>query len=106
MAGVRAGPLLHTSRQALGVVGAMGCGLLRNEKGRIRYYYSGRTAEEPRGGICLAESDDGLHWVKPKLGQMKMAGEDSNRLHIDGLPDLNVRITTPDFCIGSVLGTI
>ena len=72
------GPLVRADSPGdeRGIVGARGNGMLRDEKGRRRYYYSGHTAREPRGAICVAESDDGVKWTKPKLGQVRMGGED------------------------------
>jgi hypothetical protein len=65
---------------------AMGCGIVRDTAGRIRLYYSRRSASEPHGAICFAESEDGIRWVKPKLGQVRVTGQDTNALRIEGIP--------------------
>ena len=68
-------------------ISAMGTGLVHDSDGRIRLYYTGYSSGEPKSGICVAESEDGLHWRKPLLGQMRIDGADTNRLQIEGLPD-------------------
>lgn len=85
----KVGPLIRPDSpgDGRGVIGAMGNGLLRDEKGRLRYYYSGHTAEEPRGAICVAESVDGRVWTKPDLGQASIGGARTNRLSIEGVPE-------------------
>src|SRR5262249_17997440 len=70
-----------------GVSAAMGCGILRLDDGRYRLYYSGYSIGEPQRGICVAESPDGLRWTKPRLGQVQIDGQDTNRLNIAGLPE-------------------
>ena len=70
-----------------GVSAAMGCGILHLDDGRLRLYYSGYSKGEPQRGTCVAESGDGLHWTKPRLGQVHIDGSDSNRLGIGSLPD-------------------
>ncbi len=57
------------------------------EDGRWRLYYSVSAVEEGMRGIALAESDDGLCWGKPPLGQLRVDGADTNRLAVGGLPD-------------------
>ena len=70
-----------------GVSTAMGCGIQRLADGRYRLYYSGYTRSEPQRGVCVAESDDGLHWTKPPLRQLQIDGRETNRLDISGLPE-------------------
>lgn len=44
------------------------------------------------GPICYAESEDGIHWVKPNLGQLKFKGNtDNNALN---LPDAIIHCPT------------
>jgi hypothetical protein len=82
------GPLIQPDSPGddRGVIGAMGCGIVRDTAGHIRLYYSGRSAGEPHGAICIAESEDGIRWVKPKLGQVRVSGQDTNALRIEGVP--------------------
>ena len=57
--------------------------------GGCRLYYSGRDPEKERAfGIAVAESSDGITWTKPGLGQVKVGGEDTNRIQPDGMPDV------------------
>ena len=43
------------------------------------------------GPVCYAESDDGIHWVKPELGQVEWRGSTANNvirlgdLHVEGV---------------------
>ncbi|QDU82330.1 hypothetical protein Pla110_40850 [Polystyrenella longa] len=46
------------------------------------WYYSVSLKRESdklkQGPVCYAESDDGIHWTKPKLGQVEIAGSKQN----------------------------
>ncbi len=64
------------------------------DDGRWRMYYSCVGEAFRRMGVGVAESDDGLTWTKPKLGQMEWEGEDTNRILIEGLPE-DARIIQP-----------
>jgi hypothetical protein len=55
------------------------------DDGRWRMYYSCHRWQPRSLGIAVAESSDGLNWRKPPLGQMKVEGQDTNRLVIEGL---------------------
>ncbi|NWG12672.1 MAG: hypothetical protein HXY20_03960 [Acidobacteria bacterium] len=77
-----------------GVSTAMGCGFTRDERGRLRLYYTGYSKPARNSAICIAESDDAIHWTKPALGQVKIDGIDTNRLEIRGLPE-GVTATQP-----------
>ena len=55
--------------------------LLDNEKFRMWYYAIGSGNDWSglrQGPICYAESDDGLHWTKPNLGQVLYKGSRNN----------------------------
>ena len=60
----------------------------RYEKGCYRMYYLGwqcpsrEPGAKPRYPIvgCYAESEDGLHWVKPELGLMEFGGDKKNNI--------------------------
>lgn len=63
------------------------CGtLIRLEDGRYRLYYSGYTRAMREFWIAVAESDDGVTWTKPPLGQVTIDGHDTNRLAIQNTP--------------------
>ena len=49
-------------------------------------------------GIAVAESGDGRHWEKPMLGQLNVAGKDSNRLAVAGLGEGVTRCGQPQVC--------
>ena len=58
------------------------------DEGRFRmWYYPLHYGSEPsdlkQGPVCYAESDDGIHWVKPNLGQVEIKGNrDNNALKL------------------------
>lgn len=56
------------------------------EDGRWRLYYSVSHVQDNMRGMAVAESADGRRWEKPGLGQLCVAGADTNRLAIAGLP--------------------
>jgi len=63
--------------------------------GGYRLYYSGGHPDEARlYRIAIAESADGLAWMKPDLGQMEFEGADTNWLWPEGMPD-GASITQP-----------
>jgi len=61
------------------------------EDGSYRMYYwsyGSRCCEDPNESMprgLVATSTDRLHWEKPDLGQVKVRGEGSNILHIEGM---------------------
>jgi hypothetical protein len=65
-------------------------GTVLHERGRFRmWYYAVSLGEGPEGlregPVCYAESEDGLHWTKPALGQVLYKGRrDNNAI---ALPD-------------------
>lgn len=100
-------PVLTPSRDNPNAVDYIGChfyGAVLYEDGKFRMWYYpvslGRnpdiTPEQKRlteswkpdlwlGTVCYAESDDGIHWTKPNLGQLLFKGNrDNNALD---LPD-------------------
>ena len=68
------------------------------DDGSWRLYYSVSDAEVPVRGIAVATSADGLHWTKSALGQVRVGGEDSNRLAVQGLPDGVTCYSQPQVC--------
>ncbi len=63
--------------------------------GSYRLYSSGRHPDDARLlRLAYAESQDGVNWTKPDLGQMHYGGEDTNWIWPEGLPD-GVSITQP-----------
>ena len=65
------------------------------EDGTYRMYYwsyGSRCCDDPNESLprgLVATSTDGLHWEKPDLGQVKVRGEGSNILQIEGM-DLQI----------------
>lgn len=65
--------------------------------GIYRMYYRGQNfvygeagLSSPRGKyICYAESDDGIHWVKPELGLVEFDGSGKNNIVMDAKHILN-----------------
>ncbi len=55
--------------------------------GSWRMYYSCTQRRPLAFGIAVAESGDGIHWTKPRLGQMLWEGNDTNRLVMEDLHD-------------------
>jgi hypothetical protein len=62
------------------------CGtILRLDDGRLRLYYT--TSDARRMRLAVAESDDGLVWQRPSLGQEIWHGHDTNRIVLTGVPE-------------------
>ena len=60
--------------------------------GRLRlWYFAFNTERRPdeldRGGYAYAESRDGVHWAKPKLGLVEFRGSKDNNLFYTCAPD-------------------
>lgn len=67
--------------------------------GGYRLYYSALTEERPTMmRLAYAESDDGLKWRKPDLGQIEWNGEGTNWLHVAGL-DAAWNVAQPQVCL-------
>ncbi len=63
--------------------------------GGYRLYYSLNQSEPVKVyRLALAESEDGLSWTKPNLGQMAYQGADTNWLWPEGMPE-GSNITQP-----------
>lgn len=63
--------------------------------GGYRLYYSGGHPETDRPyRLAYAESEDGVRWTKPDLGQMQYGGEDTNWIWPEGMPE-GVSTTQP-----------
>ena len=52
---------------------------------RASHWDTERKKETHREVTCYAESRDGLHWVKPKLGLFEFNGSRENNIVVDGL---------------------
>jgi hypothetical protein len=65
------------------------CTVLRDGE-RFRVYYRGMPADVVDGTAgevtCVAESDDGIHWTKPQLGQFEARGTKDNNVVLAGDP--------------------
>ncbi len=54
------------------------------------FVYGGAELGSPRGKyVCYAESDDGIHWVKPELGLVEFDGSTKNNIILDAESILN-----------------
>jgi hypothetical protein len=59
-------------------------GTVLHNKGKFQMWYyavshvEGHEQDLKQGPVCYAESDDGLHWTKPKLGQVEINGSKEN----------------------------
>jgi len=60
--------------------------IVRGDDSRYRMYYTTLDRSLRRMAIALAESDDGLTWGKPLLGQVSEKGQDTNRFAFEGIP--------------------
>lgn len=62
------------------------CGsIVRIDNGGYRMYYTVSSLDRSTMGIALAESSDGVVWVRPLLGQYLIDGQDTNRIVIENL---------------------
>ena len=72
------------------------CGHTVFEDGDIyRMYYRGRhwdaaTNKETHHFACYAESPDGIHWTKPKLGIVEFKGSTDNNIILNGIHRFNL----------------
>jgi hypothetical protein len=90
---VRQAPVLTPERGNLSTADSMAShfyGTVLHDKGQYRmWYYSvslrAKPADLKQGPVCYAESDDGIHWTKPSLGQVEIGGSTDNNAIL--LPD-------------------
>jgi len=97
---VRSDPVLAPSKDdplAPDQVAAHFYGAVLHDRGKFRMWYYSVGLKEPgdarradlkklsQGPVCYAESDDGLTWTKPKLGQVEYHGSKHN--NAIALPD-------------------
>jgi len=83
---VRQAPVLTPERGNLNAPDSMAShfyGTVLHDLGKYRmWYYSVSLRAKPydlkQGPVCYAESDDGIHWVKPNLGQVDINGSTNN----------------------------
>ena len=63
-----------------------------DDNGKYRAYYRGMPAAVPDGdpseALCVAFSDDGIHWTKPKLGLVEKNGSKENNILMTDIPYL------------------
>ena len=79
----------HLAAQFYGTV------LRDGDQFRMWYYSVGSgSGEELRlGPVCYAQSEDGIHWTKPKLGQVSIEGSrDNNALKLTGAKTYGVAV--------------
>lgn len=58
-------------------------GTVLHDQGKFRMWYyavslRAKPADFMQGPVCYAESDDGIHWNKPNLGQVEINGSTNN----------------------------
>ena len=53
---------------------------LRAEDRAEQVFHEGRRMDMGKNGLCYAESDDGVHWVKPELGLFAFEGSKANNI--------------------------
>ena len=84
------------NRDAPDYLGTHFYGTVLLDEGKYRmWYYSCGMGDDPgeltQGPICYAESDDGIHWVKPSMGQLEWRGtRDNNALALPDYPQEGV----------------
>ena len=65
-----------------------GCTTLFRDGDRYRMYYRGTDwpglGKEAPMSVCLAESRDGIHWVRPELGLVEFQGSKKNNIILSG----------------------
>ena len=95
---VRPEPVLKPNRdnpRAPDHLAAQFYGTVLFDQGKYRmWYYPVHYGSEPsdlkQGPVCYAESNDGIHWVKPNLRQLEFKGSrDNNALK---LPDISTQM--------------
>jgi len=63
-----------------------------HDNGKYRAYYRGGPTDGKDGStteaLCVAFSDDGIHWIKPKLGLVEKNGSKENNIVMTGIPHL------------------
>ena len=63
-----------------------------HDGGKYRAYYRGGPTDGQDGStteaLCVAFSDDGIHWTKPKLGLAETHGTKDNNILMTGIPHL------------------
>jgi len=63
-----------------------------HDNGQYRAYYRGGPTQghdgDPSEALCVAFSDDGIHWFKPKLGLVEKDGSKDNNVVMTGIPHL------------------
>lgn len=68
--------------------GYSGFNTLFRDGDRYRMYYRGAAwpgiGKQPSLSICLAESWDGIHWVRPELGLVEFQGSKKNNIILSG----------------------
>ena len=94
----RLGVLLRGDTMAdKGAASVFNCSAFKLEDGSYRMYYwsygsrCGKDPNEQIPRILVATSRDRLHWEKPDLGQVKIDGQGTNILEIEGL-DLQIGV--------------
>lgn len=115
---VRAEPVLtpNDNPDAPDSLAAFFYGAVLHEEGKFRMWYYPASFKKPgddeamgtvstssdelninQGPVCYAESDDGLHWTRPNLGQVTFRGNtDNNAIQLSELPLEGVQVIRDD----------
>ncbi|QGQ94329.1 hypothetical protein EHS13_05115 [Paenibacillus psychroresistens] len=73
--------------------------VIKEASGRLRMYYTGFVAEMPvdlnrkhvqMNTMCIAFSDDGIHWEKPDLGMHPYGDRNDTNLFLPNQPDVTI----------------
>lgn len=81
------GPVLEPTWSDGNITASFASSIVALGGGRWRLYYTFADRGAGEQGIGVAESQDGLRWERPLLGQVKHDGKDTNQLFIEGLPN-------------------
>ena len=110
---VRPEPVLSPSRDnphATDYVATHFYGTVLQDGGKFRmWYYSAGWVAKPgetiqEGPICYAESDDGIRWTKPNLGQVEYKGSRDNNAIALPIPRLKVHSSSRTTTIRMLIG--
>lgn len=70
------------------------CGsVVRSDEGGFRMYYTAVVGSEMH--LAIAESDDGMSWQKPALGQEPFGDASTNRILLAGVPERQDQVAQP-----------
>ena len=65
---------------------AFGGSIVPTDAGGYRLYYTTHAASFTTMSMAVAESDDGIDWRRPELGQVQLEGHDTNLIRLNNCP--------------------